>query len=399
MTAEARRLFIDAGAAAGLVLALALVFVLDKGCSSLGGSGLLVEEDGEEEVVGGAEPAPPRRPPRLAVTEPEYDDMGRLLATLGAGYRYETIPLDDLLTAGRLSEYDAVFLTCSGVPESWLSSRMRPGLRRGSGVFRARPEIVDAIKPNLRRFVGRGGTLYVSDWHFDLLALAFPELVDQAAVARGQKQSLEAEVVDAGLRRRLGPTIELRFEMPYWRPAAFAGPEVTTYLQGTYKRTDGAEATAPLLVAFPFQEGVVVFTSFHNEAQNTETELELLRHLVFTTLTAREEARIKRTMIRGGVSPKERSLLSVSSGGEPVTETYTCGDAEALQFVLGFEDQGARLQLTVTGPDGRKHEKTGTKTFTIDVPHPAAGQWRYTVAPLEVPYRNFPFTLTIGEQR
>ena len=399
MKTEARRLLIDAGAAMGLGLALALVFLLDKGCSSRGGSRLSVEEAGQPEDIAGEEPARPPRPLRLAVTEPEYDDMGKLLETLGTGYRYETIPLDDLLEADRLAAYDVVFLTCGAVPESWFTRRLRPPLGRADGVFRPRPEIVDAIRASFRRFVGRGGTLYASDWHFDLLALAFPELVDEVAVARGREQSLEAEVVDPALARRLGPTIELRFEMPFWRPAAFAGPEVTTYLRGTYTKTDGPDATAPLLVAFPFQEGAVVFTSFHNEAQHTETELELLRHLVFTTVTAREEAKIKRTMVRGGVSPKQRSLLSVSSGAEPLTETYTCGDAEALQFVLGFQDQGARLRLTVVGPDGRKREKTSTKTFTIDVPEAAAGDWQYTVTPLEVPYRNFPFTLTIGERR
>jgi hypothetical protein len=141
-----------------------------------------------------------------------------------------------------------------------------------------------------------------------------------------------------------------------------------------------------------------VFTSFHNEAQNTETELELLRYLVFTTVTAREDARVKRTMLRGGLSPQERSLLSASSGGEPVTETYETKARGRLQFVLAFEPQGAELELAVVGPDGKEHEKTGTRTFSIDIRDAPPGQWQYTITPLEVPYKNFPFTLTIGEE-
>jgi len=78
---------------------------------------------------------------------------------------------------------------------------------------------------------------------------------------------------------------------------------------------DRAEQTGPLLVTFPHGEGTVIFTSFRNEAQNTEMEEELLRHLVFTTVTAREEGKIRRTMVRGGFSPTARNLLSASSGG------------------------------------------------------------------------------------
>ena len=38
-------------------------------------------------------------------------------------------------------------------------------------------------------------------------------------------------------------------------------------------------------------------------------------------------------------------------------------------------------------------------TFRIDIPDAQPGAWRYTVTPLEVPFANYPFTLTIGEKR
>jgi len=122
-------------------------------------------------------------------------------------------------------------------------------------------------------------------------------------------------------------------------------------------------------------------------------------YVVSATVIAQVEADVRRTMVHNGFSPKERDLLSTWSGGEPVTETYECREGGDLQFVLGFEDQGARLRLTVTGPDGTPHEETGTKTFRIDVPDASPGQWQYTITPLEVPYRNFPFPLTIGKKR
>jgi hypothetical protein len=397
--ASTRRLVIDAAVGAGLLAALALVFAVDRGSSSDEAGPSAVSSDVEVIVDEGGDPAAGRkRPLRLAVTPPEYDDMGKLLDTLGPGYGYTTIPLDDLLDAERLAGYDVVFLTCGGAPREWLAERLRDGDRGGVGVFRAKPEVLDMVHASLRTFVGRGGTLYASDMQFDLVATAFPELVDPATRGKGAVQTIQAEVVDPGLRRILGPTMELRFDMPAWRPAAFAGPEVTTYLRGTYELRDGGRQTGPLLVSFPYQEGTVVFTSFHNEAQNTETELELLRHLVFAAVTAREAGKIRRTLVRGGFSPTERNLLSASTGSRPVTQTYPCPRRGTLRFVLGFEDQGARLRLSVIGPDGYRAEKTGTRTFSIEVPDAAAGQWQYTITPLSIPYQNFPFTLSIGEK-
>ena len=398
---DTKRLLIDAGAAVGLILALVVVFALDGGSDAPDGAGLSTETDEVTILPADSDDAPGDPTPlRLAVTEPEYDDMGKLLDTLGAGYQYDEISLDDLLDTKRMFDYDVIFLTCGGVPKDWLDGpSLRPSERKGSGVFHGDEKIMKNVKKSLRTFVGRGGTLYVSDLHFDLLSVVFPEYIDHAKVARGRVQTFEAEVTDPGLRHQLGRSIELRFDMPSWRPAAFIGSGITTYLEGAYTVISGEEQTGPLLVTFPFQDGMVVFTSFHNEKQNSETELELLRYLVFTTVTAREEAKVKKTMVSGGLSPQGRSLLSVSSASEPISETYDCRHGGRLQFVMGFADQGARLKLTVVGPDGARLGKSGTRTFTIDVPEAAAGAWRYTITPDEVPYRNFPFTLTIGEEQ
>ncbi len=397
---DRRRFLIDAAVGAGLALALALVFAFDRLSSSPSDGSPSSREETVEVVVeeGDDRSTSAPRPLRLAVTPPEYDDMGKLLDTLGHGYRYTQIELDDLLHADRLAEYDVVFLTCGGVPRQWLQRRLRDSERGSTGIYRPKPEVADAVHESFRRFVGHGGTLYASDLQFDLVSLAFPDLVDEERMGRGEVQTIEAEVVEPGLRRLLGPAIDLRFDMPAWRPAAFRGPDVTTYLSGTYTLRDGSRQTGPLLVTFPHGEGTVVFTSFHNEAQNTELERELLRYLVFTTVTAREQRRIKRTMVRGGFSPAERNLLSASSASRPVRMTYRCEQIGSLQFVLGFEAQGAELRLRVVGPGGEQFEKQGTKTFTIEIDDARRGPWQYSITPIKIPYENFPYTLTVGEK-
>ena len=400
-----KRLLLDAAAAVGLLAALGLVFLFGRSPTRPGRPALQTST-AIEEVKGATHSVPEpagREPLRLAVTKPpeneNWDDMGTLLRTLGSGYQYKQIYLDDLLDADELKKYDVVFVACSPVPKSWVVRRVRAGVRGNTALFAARPDIVARLNKSLRRFVNGGGTLYASDWQFDLLAIAFPEMIDEAKVGRGEVQTVTANVVNPGLRKRLGPTIPLRFEKSDWRPAAFTGHEVSSYLQGDFRLNTGSRQTGPLLVSFPVGEGTVIFTSFHNEAQNNDVEKELLRYLVFTTVTAREESRVKRTMVRGGLSPQERNLLSASSGGQPVGDRYTLAQGGRLQFALGFENQGARLRLEVAGPDGRKEEKSDSKTFTIDIPDAKPGVWSYTVTPLAVPYKDFPFTLTIGENQ
>jgi len=373
-----RRFAVDAGAAAGLVLALALVFLFDPGNEA---STQVVEVE----------------PLRLAVTPPVFDDMGKLLETFGEGYQYDEIPMDDVLDPRVLSRYDVVFLTSGYVPSEWTGKRLR-GDSRGGDVNAAREDLADRIRNSLRTYVAGGGTLYVSDWQFQLLSIAFKELVNKDKLEKGKMGSVRADVVDSGLRRLLGRQIELHFDKDEWRPAAFAGQEVNTLLVGTFTTASGRQMTAPLLVEFPHGDGNVIFTSFHNEKQDSETEQKLLRHLVFTTVTAQTDARIQQTMLRGGFSPVDRNLLSASGQQKTDAQTYDCPGQRHLQFVLGFANRGAELTLTVTSPGGRVHEKTGRSTLTIDIPRAEKGQWKYTATAVRVPYENFPFTLTVGQK-
>lgn len=389
-----RRLMFDAAVGAALALALVIVLIADALRSPA--------EKGEPQAVSTvqgaghveAEPVPLR----LAITPPEFDDMGQLLDALGHGYEHEVIPYSAFLEPGGLDGYGVVFLTCGGVPTEWLGARLRDSQRGTAGVYRAKPETVRLLYDRLREYVGRGGTLYVSDLHFDVLGIAFPEVVDEEASGRGSVQTVDARVVDEGLRKHLGDHIPLRFDKPTWRPAAFKPSRVTTYLEGSYELVDGKRASGPLMVSFPHGKGTVIFTSFHNEAQNSETEELLLRYLVFATVTAREQEEVRQVLVQGGFSPGQRNLLALSTEEEPVSDRYDCRRAGPLQFVLGFANRGAELRLTVTSPAGERFEKSGRATFAIPIEQAQVGEWKYTVAPIKVPYRNFPFTLTIGER-
>lgn len=388
-----RAFAVDASVLAALVCALGIVFLADRAQGPAPASGGVTITQKDEPP-----PPPPAPPLRLAVTPRQYDDMGTLLQQLGSGYHYTDISLEDLQDVSKLASYDVIFLTCGPYPGEWADSASfgdgdRPGTRRG----RVKPEILSRIREALRTFVGRGGTLYASDWRLDWIHNSFAEMFDQEPIIPGIAQLLSAEVVDPGLRDALGQSaVDLKFELTGWKPARFGVDKATVYLRGEYQAQGGSRLSAPLLVKVPYEQGTIIFTSFHNEKQNSAIETKLLKFLVFAAVTAREAAEAQKTMISGGFSPQKQNLLSASSEEPKVTQTYSNSRRRRLRFALSFSNQGAVLRLTVRGPDNKTYEREGPATFTIDVPDAAQGDWTYTVTAQKVPYPNFPFTMTVG---
>lgn len=314
-------------------------------------------------------------PLKLAVTPFSHDDLGSLLTKMGEGYRFTNIRNEDLLSLNTLKKYDVVFLTCADMV--------------------ARD--FQAAGP-LRRFVEQGGTLYASDLRGDLVLAAFPEFRARALVLPGVPQTIEANVYDKGMQSYLSKkTIPLSFEANDWRPAAFDGTKVTVCLKGVYRNNLGQTKVAPLLVKFRVQKGTVIFTSFHHAKNDTEIVRKLLDYLVFATVNARSEARVKDLMARSGYAPHE--LRPVLMSRDKKIEGVFQHEGGALQVGVGFENLGARLKLKLLSPGGQTLEHEGEGLYQIEIPKAESGAWQYTVTPVELPFLNFPMIVAIGSPK
>lgn len=399
---------LDVGIAVGLFLALTIVFVVDR------------TSTGKNAQVDGKNPDAPKlnivdqsttevtevsqeKPLSIAVTRSEevYDDVGKLLKELGQGYRYTPIDLVDIQDYSKIAQYDLIFLTCGTHPKSWLGRKIGSGERPGVISYTWNESAIAQIRQSLTKFLEKGGTIYASDWQFAILMAAFPEDIDRSRVFDGEgKQHVEAEIVDESLREALGKqALELKFDLDGWKPAAFKrSQQMKVYLEGDYRSMDGRMVRAPLLVKYPREKGQIIFTSFHNEKQNSVDETKLLKFLVFTAVTARIETKIAKTMVSGGFNPAKQSLLSAGGGAQSVTQTYKNKKAGKLLFVLGFAAEGAVLELTVKAPDGSTTSRKGTSTVQIELAETMPGDYEYTITAHKVPYANFPFTLTIGDK-
>ena len=336
---------------------------------------------------------------RLGVTPPQYDDMGKLLDELGKGYTYDNISFDDLLDESGLDGFDVVFLTCGGVPDSWLGERIGEAARDGVSEFRPNPKVMGKVDDNLRRFVERGGTLYASDWRFEMIASTFDEFVDARAVAEGKEQTIDAEVVSDTLKKHLDmSTIQLRFDKPGWYAAAFRGRDCEVLLKGRFRDLKDEEREAPLLITFPCGKGKVIFTSFHNEKENTDLAKRLLRYLVFATVTARGDAFATKANDEAGFARSSRSLLDASAQDRTIQREYDCERVTTLRFTLTLPDAGAKLQLTITNPEGKSFRTEVTDTSIFETKDTAVGRWKCDIKALQLPYPNYAFTFSIAEK-
>lgn len=311
---------------------------------------------------------------KLAVTPVVHDDLGSVLTQMGDGYRYTKLRKEHVFSLEKLKEHDVVFLTCADMYV----------------------QDFQAAQP-LRKFVANGGTLYASDLRGDLLQAAFPEFRAKTPILPGVPQGVEASVVDAGLQSYLGrKTIPLRFDAPDWRPAPFDPAKVTVCLKGAYRNNFGQTSAAPLLVKFPFQKGTVIFTSFHHVKNDSEIVRKLLEYLVFASVNARSENRVKEILKNSAIAAHDMRPALLRD--ETIEGTFHHAGG-CLQFALGFESLGAKVKVTLRSPRGQTIEHTNQSLFVIEVPNAEPGNWRYSVTPLELPYANFPILVAIGTSK
>jgi hypothetical protein len=210
-------------------------------------------------------------------------------------------------------------------------------------------------------------------------------------------QVVEANVEDPGLSELLKVSkLGLAFNANAWNPARFRG-DLTVLLRGEYQTVLNTRFETPLLVKFREGQGTVIFTSFHNEAQNSAQEEDLLRYLVFTAVTAQEESKADATMLKGGFSPVKQGQINHMAGNASITRIYNHAGSGPIRFALIFTGADARLKLTLVAPNGQKYEKVVESTLIVEATGAPPGEWTYAVEAVKVPYENFPFGVSIGK--
>lgn len=187
---------------------------------------------------------------RVMVSSPCFDNIGEVLEQL----RVKHIPLSGIF------DCDILFLNC-GTKDTIDSSR-------------------------LKTFVEKGGILYASDWTSDHLINAWPGIMSVNKSTKACK--VRAVVVDADLKKHIGNSVDVEFDLPAWVKIDKAS-DAKILMQS-------AEEGYPIMLEFSIGKGKVFYTSFHNHAQTSEMEKKLLQLLVIKQISAATDIDFQTTM-------------------------------------------------------------------------------------------------------
>jgi hypothetical protein len=239
----------------------------------------------------------------LAVITGAYDNIEDVLTNLGHHVRNQyttTTPLN-VSTDGNIDIID-------GQSSFWLESFLNDGAwladydiilfncgMDDSGLLTS-TSAANGLK-NLHDFVAAGGSVYASDWAHGVIDQAFAgriqfepdsSMLGEARVGRANL-SQAAQVVDGGLATALGQSdIVINLNLSYWvmmqTVSAQAG-DVTVLLKGDVTKMgfifDYQVADVPISVRFEQGMGRVLYTSAHNEGQNTPDLESVLNYFIY----------------------------------------------------------------------------------------------------------------------
>jgi len=225
----------------------------------------------------------------VAVVKGDYDDFGRVLDDMGF-VSYHTInggdqtELTDFLSSpDELAKYDLIFFN-GGLVED--------------GVFydttNASNPVPTLIMDNIRDYVNNGGSIYASDWSYDIIEIGWPDKIDFVGAdevpddaQKGDYDLLDAAVTDASLSEYLGKQyISVEYDLPVWPPIETTSRTVSVHLTGTVPYSDGLSdytlSSVPLLVTFNSDQGKVAYSTFRVVRNGNEDMLQTLQYIMYS---------------------------------------------------------------------------------------------------------------------
>ena len=222
----------------------------------------------------------------IALISGDYDDVDTLLQDLGfTSYTVvdggDPIALSAFLTdPDMLSKFDVVFFN-GGHVEAGVIYDSNP----------ANP-IPNRVSQTLQAYVASGGSVFATDWAYDVVERAWPDAVDfmgddrtPNAAQLGEYESVEAAVTDESLAAFIGgPRMSVEYDLPVWPPIVTAQPYVSVHLSGTVSYREGQSSytlpAVPLLVSFSEGQGRVGFSTFRFASNRQDDTRLALQHLL-----------------------------------------------------------------------------------------------------------------------
>jgi len=185
--------------------------------------------------------------PKINVSSVGCDDMGDILTSIGIEY-------NDFTDKG--FDCEMLFLNC------------------------CTDDDVDTDK--LNAFVKKGGCLYASCYMDSDLETAFPEVFNFGGHEGVPMSSMIVDVLDAELQPYVGNQISVTFDTQW--AVLNSVPKGEVILRAS-QNADSRYAGKPIMVKVRYGQGWIFFTSFHNHANASEKETNILKLLLFKQIS------------------------------------------------------------------------------------------------------------------
>jgi hypothetical protein len=228
---------------------------------------------------------------RIAVVDGAYDQVEDVLGSLGIDPANVTMydgeigffPGGNIEWVGELlgdyatlAQYDVVFFNC-GVDDAAFTT-----------------EKDQVAIDNLRQFVAQGGSVYASDWAYDIVETTWPNYIDfertdtlgDSAQVGVSEATIPGTIVDANLAAAMGQTtINMDYPLDIWAVMSAVDAGVTVYVRGNARVHSGfseqTRTNIPHTVGFSPGGGRVLYTSFHQEPGINLDQQRILQLLMF----------------------------------------------------------------------------------------------------------------------
>lgn len=330
----------------------------------------------------------------LAVTHSGYDNMGAILTR--HGLKFKEIDEADLKNLDKLKSYDVIYINCTNTVDE--------------GIVAAKD--AEAIK----NFVSGGGIVYASDFGASVIEAAFPEKIDFYDIGEGFEENealgarqgdageVDATVTDSGLAAVLGKkSININFDLGGWVVVKSVGPGVRVHMRGpaafsfreNEDKNNASEGDLPYVVSFSEGKGEVLFTSFHNEAQNTADMEKVLDWFATKTRVGKLAQDTRKIAVKDSGNKVLQEVVDMVDGGDEKSYEFKASGNADFGVILNF-DGGSGLDISVTEPGGSVivSEQVSKPPFVYQKIKAKKGTYVFKVKGEKTGGKNLPFVLS-----
>lgn len=224
----------------------------------------------------------------VAVVMGDYDDFHLVLNEMGfANYELidgtdQTTVMDFLGNPEEMARFDIIFFNGGFVEDGVIYDTVDSS-----------NTIPSTNVANVVAYVEAGGSIYASDWAYDLVEIGWPDRADFVGADEvpndaqlGDYVDTSAAVSDTSLSEFLDAQyVDITYDLPVWPPVETVSSSVSVHLTGDVAYSDGLSehslTAVPLLYSFNAGYGKVAFSTFRVARNADQQMVDTLQYMMY----------------------------------------------------------------------------------------------------------------------